>query len=82
MLYVQTDMDCYGNICSDIEECNKENTDDNIIVGFYLKPDDDRIPSPDWFWDIEHAIDYANRNYGGWLHEPTNYPIIKSAFID
>lgn len=70
----------YEDIYDNVEECYTEHSKDNIVVGFYLKPEDDRIPSPDWFWNIESAIEYANSNFGGWNKNATNYPIIKSDF--
>lgn len=77
---VKDDMSIYEDIYSSIEECHTEHSENNIVIGFYLKPEDDRISSPDWFWDIDSVVKYANSNYGGWNKNVINYPIIKSDF--
>lgn len=68
--------DLYGDIYENIEECVKEHPNEKIVVGYCLVPDDSRIVSPDWFWHMKSAIDYAMRNYGGFNHAPIKYPII------
>lgn len=75
---VEDSKSVYDNIYDNIEECYREHPESNIVIGFYLKPEDDRIASPDWFWNIESAVTYANSNYGGWNKKVIYYPISQS----
>lgn len=52
--------DCYGDIYEKVEECLKEHPGSKVIYGFYLKKNS--VESPDWFSNIEDAVQWANNN--------------------
>lgn len=55
----------YGDIYTDLEECVANHPKDNIIFGYYcssLNESEETAESPDWFYSLDEAIDWANEN--------------------
>lgn len=46
----------YGDIYTDIDECEKEHPNDKVIFGFHLRDINNVIETPDWFDSVNDAV--------------------------